>query len=796
MRELTSAAITCHDYNSRVMTRENASAPLFSGDSAQGAIGIVAVDRAIDRVLSYRIDPHWMPLAKPGMRVHVPLGRANKLVDGVLIKVILPAEYTPALVSKAWKLKSISHIDDHHAPLSTDLMQLAKWTSQYYVCPLGLVLASMIPAAAKRQAALPTREILLLATDAQSRMETPGLSRQAKAAFDRLQTVITDHMETTLDLKIALKTAGVSPLLLRRLIAHGVVVRKKLKLLPNPAGGKGLAVAEGEILTGPVLTNEQMAAWQQIEPLLERDAFCVRLLYGITGSGKTELYLRALERVIARGKRGIVLIPDISLTTHMVDRFIKRFDRIVVLHSGMSESTRHQHWQAAASGWANVIMGPRSAVFAPVPDCGLIVVDEEHDTSFKQDNAPRYHARDVAIRRAQLLRIPVLLGSATPSLESWHNSETLGHFNRIELLSRPSGVQLPHVVLVDMHAERRQVKAPRSISRRLESEMESALHLGRQVILLLNRRGWSHYTGCSRCEWALNCEHCDAHMVVHRHRPAGHQVRRYVQCHYCLTSCVMPTLCPACGGKLIGLGQGTQQVYEELLERFPKNQAARMDGDSMRNLNDYRQILSDFENGKIQILLGTQMVAKGLDFADVGLVGVIDADAAQSSPDFRATERTFDMVCQVAGRCGRRQNPGRVVVQTADIRSAAIGYAAHHDYVGFVTNELSHRKAFGYPPYSRMARLLISHKDREHAVALGRRLAGVLIPLAQSDGCRWQGPQNPPMEFRDDLFRIELIVFGSGAAQVQQVLGNLRREPIFEELGRWLTVDMDPINLR
>ncbi len=761
-----------------------------------GGVGVVAVDRAIDRALNYRLAPAWMALAKPGMRVRVPLGRGNKLVDGVLIKVIPAAEYTPVLAEKAWKFKSIIDVDDKHAPISDDLMALAQWISRYYVCPLGIVLSSMIPAAAKNQIAVPTREILLLAPDSDASLAKPGLSRQAKAAFTRLQSVMSHDEEAAVDLKSVLKTAGVSRLLLRRLVTHGVLVRKKIQLLPDAGGGKGPAVAEARQSIELTLTNDQLAAWHQLEPLLEKDEFSVRLIYGITGSGKTELYLRALEHMIRRGKRGIVLIPDISLTTHMVDRFAQRFDRVVVLHSGMSETTRHQHWQAAASGWANVIIGPRSAVFAPVPNCGLIVVDEEHDTGYKQDNAPRYHARDVAIRRAQILGIPILLGSATPALESWHNSETLIHFKRIELLSRPSGIQLPEVVLVDMHAERRKSKVKRAISMRLEREIETVLHRGKQAILLLNRRGWSHYVGCSRCDWGLNCEHCDAHMVVHRHRPIGDKARRYVQCHYCLTSRILPTLCPVCNAKLIELGQGTQQVYEELTDLFPGYKSARMDGDSMHNMDDYRHVLGDFERGKIQILLGTQMVAKGLDFADVGLVGVLDADAAQSSPDFRAAERTFDMLCQVAGRCGRRETIGRVVVQTADIRSAAIGYAAHHDYVGFANNELAHRKAFGYPPYSRIARLLISHKDREQAVELGRRLAYTLIPIAEREGCRWQGPQNPPMEFRADLFRIELMVFGSGPAQVQRTLVNLRREPLFEDITRWLTVDVDPINLR
>ena len=780
-----------------IMTAEESPSPLFSPEPLQEAIGKVAVDRAIDHLLTYRIASHWTPLAKVGSRVRVPLGRGNQLVDGVLVEMIDAADRADGLKRQGWKMKSIAEIDDRVAPIPTELIDLARWTSQYYLCPLGLVLSSMIPAAAKRQVAVPTRDVLCLAPDAEIKLQAPGLSRQAKAGFDRLRSVLRAAGEDCGELRTVMAAAGISRLILRRLLTHGVVIRKKIRLTPNPAGSDPAVTSHVRRQSDAIaLTDDQRAAWEEIHPLLEKDEFAVRLLYGVTGSGKTELYLRALERVIERGRRGIVLIPDISLTTHMVDRFIQRFEKVVVLHSGMSESTRHQHWQAAASGWADVVIGTRSAIFAPVPNCGLIVVDEEHDPGFKQDNTPRYHARDVAIRRAQLSGIPILLGSATPSLESWHNSETLTHFKRVELLHRPASVELPEVILVDMHAERRKRKGICALSMRLEAELKAVIQRGRQAILLLNRRGWAHYVGCSRCDWSLNCEHCDAHMVVHHHRASASRAGRYVQCHYCLTSRILPTLCPACGAKLIELGQGTQRVQEELEKLFSSDIMIRMDGDSMRNLDDYRRALRDFEQGTTRILLGTQMVAKGLDFPGVGLVGVLDADMAQSSPDFRAAERTFDLISQVAGRCGRRDEKGRVIVQTSDVRSAAIIYASRHDYRGFVASELPHRKAFGYPPFCRMARLVISHKERPQATEMGRRLAEILIPLAEKEGCRWQGPQNPPMEFQDDWFRIEFIMFGPIASNVQRTLTHLRREPIFQELSRWLTVDVDPVNLR
>ena len=319
------------------MTAEEFPSPLFLPEPIQDAIAKVAVDRAIDHPLTYRIASHWMPLAKVGCRVRVPLGRGNQLVDGVLVEIIHAADRVAGLNRQAWKIKPIAEIDDRVAPIPAELIELARWTSQYYLCPLGLVLASMVPAAAKRQVAVPTREVLCLAPDADIKLQTPGLSRQAKAAFDRLRSVLRASGEDCGELKSVLAAAAISRLILRRLLTHGVVIRNKIRLTPDRTGNDPAAApVEKPQSDAFELTGDQRAAWEEINPLLEKDEFAVRLLYGITGSGKTELYLRALERIIARGRRGLVLIPDISLTTHMVDRFLRRFDRVVVLHSGMS----------------------------------------------------------------------------------------------------------------------------------------------------------------------------------------------------------------------------------------------------------------------------------------------------------------------------------------------------------------------------------------------------------------------------------------------------------------------------
>ena len=403
-----------------------------------------------------------------------------------------------------------------------------------------------------------------------------------------------------------------------------------------------------------MLTDEQAATLARIEPALESGGFAPFLIHGVTGSGKTEVYLSAIERVVARGREAIVLVPEISLTPQTIRRFRRRFGRVAVLHSHLSDAERHRHWQSIAAGEVEVVVGVRSAVFAPARRLGLIVIDEEHESTFKQETTPRYHARDVAVKRAQMEGIPILLGSATPSLESWRNADR-GRYTRLAMPSRVGGRPMPEVQIIDLRHEKTPLGG---LSESLRQAMARALQEGGQVILLLNRRGFHTFVICPRCGGVVKCHACDVAATYHKSR-------HVLICHTCDAERACPPACPSC--RATGLhygGIGTERLEREIELAFPEYASRRMDSDTMRSPGSHEQVLAAFKAGEVRILLGTQMIAKGLDFPNVTLVGVVNADTALHLPDFRAAERTFQLVAQVAGRTGRGDRPGRVLVQT------------------------------------------------------------------------------------------------------------------------------------
>ena len=425
------------------------------------------------------------------------------------------------------------------------------------------------------------------------------------------------------------------------------------------------------------------------------------LIHGVTGSGKTEVYIQAIQETIHFGRQAIVLVPEISLTPQTVERFRQRFGAVAVLHSHLSDAERHNHWQRIAEGAVSVIVGARSAIFAPTPNLGLIVLDEEHETSFKQDSAPRYHARDVAAARAAAEGIPLVLGSATPSLESWQRAET-GEYALVTMPRRVLDRPLPTVGTIDLRGQKLAGGLSRgAISRQLFAAMTAALDDGGQVILLLNRRGFSTHIQCSACGFVAQCPQCDIALTHHR-------TEQIALCHYCDYEVPAPTNCPTCG--FMGIrysGLGTQRLEAEVRARFPNVLSLRMDTDAMQAHGSHERALSAFRSGKVRILLGTQMIAKGLDFPNVTLVGVINADTALHLPDFRAAERTFQLVTQVAGRTGRGPKGGRVLVQTFSPDHPAIQAAVHHDYAAFAAGELPIRQMLRYPPFAAMIRLVV-----------------------------------------------------------------------------------------
>jgi primosomal protein N' (replication factor Y) len=833
----------------------------------------VAVDQPMDGELTYRIPLELADDVKVGSRVSVPLGRGNRVITGTVLEVltalpdwigegkkeetrtrnqeedapepaaenVVTEEASPEATAFAGMLetpetafapvkreqgghggggapaiKEISDVLREVLPVPADLLQLARWISSYYSAPIGVTLSTMVPAAVKRAARLPQRVVIHLTDSARDRdmyLSTMKFSPKSKAVYEKLLTLLRDGAALQQDVMTA---AAISKPVLKRMLEKGVIrlehqIEWPAMEGPNPEAF-GPQVAERPAGPGPLtLTADQQAALDAIEPLVQPSKFAVRVIHGVTGSGKTELYIRAIEKVVAAGKRAIVLVPEISLTPQTVKRFTQRFQRVAVLHSGLRDTQRHQHWHAIASGWAQVIVGARSAIFAPASDIGLIVVDEEHDASYKQDNAPRYHGRDVAIRRAQLLGIPVLLGSATPALESWHNCNTNPHYKLLSLPTRPLGTQMPRVVIVDMKTQSRERHGLHILSTILEHHLKQAIERKKQSIFLLNRRGYAHYVMCPRCDWVLMCENCDATMVVHRTKPSpvadpdapveGKQefAKRYnqVQCHYCLTAQILPSLCPLCHAKLTHLGQGTQRAEDELTRKFPGIRIARMDSDSMRDAIDYQRTLQKFADGQLDLLLGTQMISKGLDFPNVHLVGVLNADLAMTMPDFRAAERTFQLICQVAGRSGRAEERGSVVVQTYQPHEPAIQHACNHDYLGFVGGELPHRQQFGYPPFGRMVRLLFSHKGFSKVQQEAQRVIRLIEAIAarQALPIRWHGPQPPPMERLVELYRSEIILFADNPVPLQKLLAALRHRHVFTQSTVTIAVDVDPVHM-
>jgi primosomal protein N' (replication factor Y) len=445
------------------------------------------------------------------------------------------------------------------------------------------------------------------------------------------------------------------------------------------------------------------------------------LLHGVTGSGKTEIYLRAIEEVVRQGKEAIVLVPEISLTPQTIARFRGRCGELAVLHSHLGDAERGGHWRRIAEGQVQVVVGARSAVFAPTRKLGLIVIDEEHEGTFKQENTPRYHARDVAVMRARLENVPILLGSATPSLESWHNAQR-GQYTLLKLPNRVYDRPLPKVALIDLRHESPGPGRFHALSMPLERAMRDAVRAGGQVILLLNRRGFSTHVHCPACGYVESCRHCDLALTFHRQRDV-------MLCHYCGYEQDPPQLCPQCGKQQIRYqGQGTEKLEEEIAAKFHGYVVRRMDSDTMRRPGSHARVLSAFRQGLIHILLGTQMIAKGLDFPNVTLVGVVNADMGLHIPDFRSAERTFQLLAQVSGRAGRGPQGGRVLVQTFNPEQPCIALAAKHDYEGFASQEMAHRQAHSYPPYQRMARLII--RGRDQAAAGDFAEAQKLLPLS------------------------------------------------------------------
>ncbi len=794
----------------------------------------IAIERGLDQTregapgegLTYR-SPTPVDV---GRRVEIPLGRGDKPSAGIVIRAG-GEELLEGFPAK--RVKSI--LRDTGTGLPPRLVELAQWMATYYVCPLGMVLGSMLPAAVKKRTGLrsETRLLRALRPSEGPTSDLPKLSPEAREAWEKISVLPDNTFPITPDqlaARIASRTLGP----INRLIKLGLLTEIEVEEVRQTGGVETQLSIEQSDPSGvlapnrPTLTAPQTRVVDGIGYTLGH--FGVHLLHGVTGSGKTEVYLRILEQVLRQGKSGIVLVPEISLTPQTAGRFVERFRTagVGVLHSGLSASQRHKEWARAASGSARVMVGARSAIFAPMSNLGLIIVDEEHASDYKQDQLPRYHGRDVAIKRASMEQCPIVLGTATPSLETWANANPVSSslptsplppptskYRLWQLTDRPTGGQLPPVDIVDLAEERRlrqkltgkRETFPHLVGPTLEEALVHTLEQGGQALLLLNRRGYASYIACSdtTCGWFLTCDDCDVKMVQHRVIAGKSPLKGVVRCHHCLAQKLLPEACPLCDKKLITLGMGTQGLEQELNSKLAHMMApgdtghsliVRVDGDTMSSARDYFAVLSRFAKGEIRILVGTQMIAKGLDFPNVRLVGVINADSALSLPDFRASERTFQLVSQVAGRAGRGQLPGRVIVQTFDPSAPAITFAAAHDYEGFASQELAERRESGLPPASRLARIVIRDLDLHKAEAAADRLKTALeeANAARDNKVRMVGPSPCPISRIAGHHRFELLLFSQSRAAIQTILADARAKGLCKSDAH-TAIDIDPIAL-
>jgi len=585
-----------------------------------------------------------------------------------------------------------------------------------------------------------------------------------------------------------LTATGASDAVVRGLVAAGrlsVDIRKELTAeLEEPPS---------QVEPSFELNEEQTIALSSIREAIDARRFSVTLLFGVSGCGKTEVYIRAIRDVVGAGFQAILLVPEIMLTTQVAQRLASRFPRVAMMHSGLTDAQRSVLWRHIAAGERSVIIGTRSAVFAPCPRLGLICVDEEQETSYKNLRAPRFHVRDVAIMRAKQLGIPVVLGSATPSVETWHLSGAHKDYRRVAIRRRVKGLPMPRVDVIDMRVEYVERKQSLVFSRTLERLLGETFDRGEQALLLMNRRGFANRLFCPDCKTRVVCPQCNVGLVMHS--ATGQSM-----CHYCRTRMVTPTRClnPTCNAELVRFGVGTQQVEDVLARMFPDRRIARVDSDTMRHRSQYEELVRRYETREIDALVGTQMIAKGLDFPFVSLVGVVHADIGAFSADFRAHERLFQLITQVAGRAGRADAAGRVVVQTTTPDLPAFTFALKHDYESFAEAELASRRAIGLPPFRRLARIVVADrrdaKAGEEAESLAVRVRGSIAALALSHADVW-GPTPCAIARLRGHYRHEIIIRTANATDLRALLSALQTANALRTKADSTIVDVDPVSM-
>lgn len=777
-------AVFRHDRSSDVQ-RTASQANLFGGDLApeepapwelaaeadQLAVQVV-LNKPLSTAYTYLVPEQLRELVGPGQRVRVPFGRGDKSETGYVVHVGRPEPTSR-------KLKTILDVVDREPLVSAKMLELTRWIADYYLCGWGQVLQSVVPAGVKKQSGTRLLTHFRATPLGRQAYEALSLSKKQRAVMEVLLAASGPMRGEEI---AAAADCGSGPV--SALKHKGYLEAVRLR--------EETASYETEPVTSEsdfVPNDEQQKALDDIHATLRAGDHRTILLHGVTGSGKTEVYIQAIREIVSYGRQAIVLVPEISLTPQTIRRFRTRFDSVAVLHSHLSDGERHWHWTQIAAGKVQVIVGARSAIFAPCPHLGLIIIDEEHETTFKQDSVPRYHARDVARERARIENIPLILGSATPTLESWHRVQT-GEDQLISLHKRVGKLPLPPVVVVDVRNDP-QIRKGAAIGRALGSAMRLALQDGGQVILFLNLRGFSPAIWCPACGASVKCRDCDITMTWHKDK-------RKAICHSCGVEEEVPRTCPACGNNAMRfVGTGTQKLEEEVRAKFPDIPCARMDSDAMKKPGSHDEVLTAFREGKIRILLGTQMIAKGLDFPNVTLVGVIDADTLLHQPDLRASERTFQLIAQVAGRTGRSSRGGRVFVQSGSPSEPAIRRASEHDYLGFVTDEMRDRESMGVPPFRSLARVILRGENeaavRSQALEMSERLEKA--SKEKSLGVDILGPAPAPIAKLKGEYRYHFQLSADTLGPIRE-LWRVVEKDLPSAAGVDYVVDVDPVNMR
>lgn len=730
----------------------------------------------LDKTFQYRIPETVKDEIQIGMQVLVPFGSSNRRIRGYVVELTTQPEYPVD------KIKALIEIERDSVAIESQLIALAGWIRKNYGGTMNHALKTVLPVKKQTRPKL-QREVVLLLSPQEAREQHGLFQKKHSTARARLLGELIEHKKLTYDL--VTKKLNISPVVIRALEDMGIL---RIKSIPAYQGLFEGSKAEAEI----TLNMQQKAVIAAINEDLNQNRRQTYLLHGVTGSGKTAVYIALIEEIVRRGEQAIVLIPEIALTYQTLMRFYHRFqERVSVLNSKMSKGERYEQFMRARNGEIDVMIGPRSALFTPFTNLGFIIIDEEHESSYKSETQPRYHARETAIKRAEFSGAGVLLGSATPSVESYYKA-LKGEYRLLELKTRIDEKPMPVCDIIDLREELK--NGNRSIlSNRLQELMEERLQQKEQIMLFLNRRGISSFLSCRACGYVFQCPHCDVSLSQHNNNK--------MLCHYCGYSEPQRKNCPVCGsGYVSGFKAGTQKIEQIIKQRFPAARTLRMDYDTTRNKAGYQQILTAFSNREADILIGTQMIVKGHDFKNVTLVGVLAADLSLYANDFHAPERTFQLLTQAAGRAGRGDIPGEVVIQTYAPAHYSIQMSKNQDYKAFYDQEIIYRKLLSYPPVWNLLGILISSRD-EMTAALSAEVLGKKMKVTkekrQMNDMLIIGPADAPIAKVKDMYKKVLFVKHKNYSDLIQlkdaIEGFMEAQQGFKNV--YIQFDFNPINV-